>query len=155
MIPRPASHPRTFALAALLTLAPLAPREALADQSFDEEEVNLVLTRATRQAQANCAKVRNAEGRMAGPWGNVTVTVVLNHTSGRIKDVFVDDAFDDTPTGRCVEGAYKLLVVPPWSGKDRTLERLVVLDKPAEAEEEERAAQEKASKKGAPKGKKK
>ena len=147
---------RTIALAPLLALAVSLPRSAHADPSFDEEEVNLVLTRATRQAQANCAKVRNAEGRMAGPWGSVTVTVVLNHASGRIKDVLVDDAFDDTPTGRCVEGAYKLLVIPPWSGKDRTLERLVVLEKPAEAEEEERAAQEKASKRGAAsKGKKK
>jgi hypothetical protein len=144
-----------LALAALAALPLAVSVHARADQSFDEEEVNLVLTRATRQAQANCAKVRNAEGRMAGPWGNVTVTVVLNHASGRIKDVFVDDAFDDTPTGRCVEGAYKLLVVPPWSGKDRTLERLVTLEKPAEAEQEERAAQERASKKGAPKGKKK
>jgi hypothetical protein len=149
--------PRPYALAraALVALALVASSPARADQPFDEEEVGLVLTRATRQAQANCAKVRNGEGRMAGPWGNVTVTVVLNHVSGRIKDVFVDDAFDDTPTGRCVEGAYKLLFVPPWSGKDRTLERLVVLEKPAEAEEEERAAQEKASKKAGPKGKKK
>jgi hypothetical protein len=144
-----------LALAALAALPLAVSVHARADQSFDEEAVNLVLTRATRQAQANCAKVRNAEGRMAGPWGDVTVTVVLNHASGRIKDVFVDDAFDDTPTGRCVEGAYKLLVVPPWSGKDRTLERLVTLEKPAEAEEEERAAKERASKKGAPKGKKK
>jgi hypothetical protein len=149
-------RPPVLALAALAVLPLAVALPARADQPFDEEEVNLVLTRATRQAQANCAKVRNAEGRMAGPWGSVTVTVVLNHTSGRIKDVFVDDSFDDTPTGRCVEGAYKLLVVPPWSGKDRTLERLVVLEKPAEAEEEERAAQEKASKRGAAsKGKKK
>jgi hypothetical protein len=121
---------------------------ALADQTYDEEAVNLVITRATRQAQENCAKTRNAEGRLAGPWGTATVTLVLNHASGRIKDVFVDDAFDDTPTGRCIEGAYKLLIVPPWSGKDRTVERLVVLEKPAEAEEEERAAQKKAAAKG-------
>jgi hypothetical protein len=141
---------------ATLTFAAfLASLTARAEQTFDEEEVNLVLTRAARQAQANCAKARNADGRIAGPWGEVTVTVVLNHASGRLKDVFVDDAFDDTPTGRCVEGAFKLLVVPPWSGKDRTLERLVTLEKPAEADAEERAAQEKASKKGQAKGKKK
>ena len=133
-----------FALASALTLA--AP--ALADQSYDEEAVNLVITRASRQAQENCAKTRNAEGRLAGPWGTATVTIVLNHSSGRVKDVLVDDAFDDTPTGRCIEGAYKLLIVPPWSGKDRAVERLVTLEKPAEAEEEERAAQKKASAKG-------
>lgn len=133
-----------LALASSLTLA--AP--AVADTTYDEEAVNLVITRATRQAQDNCAKTRNAEGRLAGPWGTATVTIVLNHASGRVKDVLVDDAFDDTPTGRCIEGAYKLLIVPPWSGKDRTVERLVSLEKPAEAEEEERAAQKKAASKG-------
>ena len=120
----------------------------MADTSYDEEAVNLVITRATRQAQDNCAKTRNAEGRLAGPWGTATVTIVLNHASGRVKDVLVDDAFDDTPTGRCIEGAYKLLIVPPWSGKDRAVERLVSLEKPAEAEEEERAAQKKSASKG-------
>ena len=89
---------------------------------------------------------------MAGPWGTVKVTLVLNHSSGRVKDVLVDDAFDDTPTGRCVEGAYKLLIVAPWSGKDAVLEREIPLAKPAEAEEEERAAQQK---KAPAKGKKK
>jgi len=137
---------RVLPAALLASLSFTAP--ALADQSFDEEEVSLIVARATRQAQENCSKTRNAEGKLAGPWGQATVTLVLNHASGRIKDVFVDDAFDDTPTGRCVEGAYKLLVVPPWNGKDRTLERVVVLEKPAEADEEEKAAQKKASAKG-------
>ncbi len=134
----------SLALAAALTVT--AP--ALADQSYDEEAVSLVITRATRQAQDNCAKTRNAEGRLAGPWGTATVTLVLNHASGRVKDVFVDDAFDDTPTGRCIEGAYKLLIVPPWTGKDRTVERVVTLEKPPEADDEERAAQKKAGAKG-------
>ena len=144
---RPAPLAFAFVLASLT-----GATSARADQSFDEEGVNLVVARASRQAQDNCAKVRNAEGRMAGPWGTAKVTLVLNHSSGRVRDVLVDDAFDDTPTGRCVEGAYKLLIVAPWSGKDAVLERDITLTKPPEADEEERAAQQK---KAPTKGKKK
>lgn len=127
--------------AAALAFAVALP--AFAEQTFDDEGVNLVVARATRQAQENCAKTRNAEGKLAGPWGTTKLTLALNHSTGRVKDVFVDEAFDDTPTGRCIEGAFKLLIVSPWSGKDVTIDRNITLNKPSEADEEERAAQHK------------
>ncbi len=140
-------RPRTQATA-VLVFATLGTSPVLADQPFDDEAVTALLTRATRQAQENCTKVRNAEGKLAGPWGTATVTIVLGHASGRVRELTLDETFDDTPPGRCIEGAYKLLMVPPWTGRDKTVERAIVLEKPPEAEAEERAAQKKANAKG-------
>ncbi len=144
-----------LALTAALTVALTVATGARADQSYDEEGVNLVIARASRQAQENCAKTRGPDGRFAGPWGTVKLTVVLSHGSGRVKDVFVDDAFDETATGRCVENAFKTLIVGPWSGKDVTIEREVALPKPPEAVEEERSAAKRGADKTQVKGKKK
>lgn len=91
--------------------------------SFDKAQTQVSINRGARQA-GECAKIHTE-----GPFGDFTAKVIID-PSGKVKDAQLPAPFDGTPIGKCVETAFEHEVIPPWNGKEETLEGKVSLKKP-------------------------
>ena len=91
--------------------------------SFDKVQTQVSINRGARQA-TECAKIHTE-----GPFGTFTMKVIID-PSGKVKDAQPPAPFAGTPIGKCVESAFEHELIPPWDGKDETLESTVTLKKP-------------------------
>jgi hypothetical protein len=100
---------------------------------YDKEATEMVLKRAGRQVKDNCGMTRDDEGKLSGPWGKVTIQVMLGR-NGHSKGVTVPQPFDGKPTGKCIVQAFSNLTFPPWGGQDTQVDwEVEVVQPPAAA----------------------
>lgn len=99
---------------------------------YDKENTDVVLARAERSVKANCGASADDEGKATGPWGKLTIQVLLGH-NGRTKNVTVPEPYANTPSGKCIVQAFSGLTFPPWNGQDTQVDWEVELVKPADA----------------------
>jgi hypothetical protein len=100
---------------------------------YDKENTDVVLARAGRSVKDNCGHSANDEGKVAGPWGKVTIQVLLGH-NGHSKSVVVPEPNAATPSGKCIMQAFSNLTFPPWNGQDTQVDWEVELVKPPAGE---------------------
>lgn len=100
---------------------------------YDKENTDVVLARAGRQVKDNCGQAAGEDGKATGPWGKVTIQVLLGH-NGHSKNVVVPEPNASTPSGRCITQAFSTLTFPPWNGQDTQVDWEVELVKPNGAE---------------------
>lgn len=96
---------------------------------YDKEATDQVLTRAAKQVKEHCGKATDDNGKASGPFGKVTLAIVLGH-NGHTKSLTLPPNFDGKPTGKCVNQAFGNLVFPPWAGADATIEWDIELVQP-------------------------
>jgi hypothetical protein len=96
---------------------------------YDKEATDVPLKRAARQAKDNCGHAKDESGKATGPWGKVTIQVMLGH-NGHSKEVTVPAPYADKPVGRCIEMAFTNLTFPPWAGADTQVTQEVELVEP-------------------------
>ena len=99
---------------------------------YDKEDTDIVLARASRQVKVNCGLAAGADGKATGPWGKLTIQVLLGH-NGHSKSVVVPEPNASTPSGRCITQAFSTLTFPPWNGQDTQIDWEVELVEPAGA----------------------
>lgn len=100
--------------------------------SYDKENTEVVLSRAARQVKANCGATKDEDGKMIGPWGKVTIKVMLGR-NGHTKAVTVPAPYDAKPVGKCISNAFSILAFPPWAGADTEVDWEVELVEPPKA----------------------
>ncbi len=105
-----------------------SPPQRRSDQ-YDKEHTDIVLSRAIRQVKANCGLATDETGKPAGPWGKVTISVMLGH-NGHSKGATVPAPYDGTPPGRCIAHAFSTLTFPPWGGADTPVDVELELPRP-------------------------
>jgi hypothetical protein len=108
---------------------PVAEAPKQRSDQYDKEHTDIVLNRSARQVKANCGQATDDNGKAAGPFGKVTINVMLGH-NGRSKGVTVPAPFDGTPPGRCITQAFSNLTFPPWGGADTPVDIEVEVVKP-------------------------
>lgn len=96
---------------------------------YDKEGTEIVLKRAARQVKDNCGATKDDSGKATGPWGKVTIQVVLGH-NGHSKGTTVPPPYAGKPVARCIEKAFSLLTFAPWGGSDTTVDWEVELVQP-------------------------
>lgn len=87
------------------------------NDTYDKEQTEIVLNRATRLVNDNCGLTKDPDGKATGPWGQVTIKLTLGH-NGHMKAVKVPSPYDGKPVGSCIVKAFENLVFPPWAGAD-------------------------------------
>ncbi len=92
-------------------------------------EAEIALKRAARQANGNCGGAKDADGKAPGPFGKSMVTVTLGR-NGHSKSATVDSSLDGKPAGNCVVQAFSNLTYAPWAGADQTVQWEVDLVQP-------------------------
>lgn len=97
---------------------------------YDKEATEVVLKRAARQVKENCGATKSESGKAEGPWGKVTIDVLLGR-NGHSKDTTVPAPYGDKPVGKCIQNAFANMHFPPWSGQDTTIQWEVELVDPA------------------------
>ena len=102
---------------------------------YDKEATEIPLGRATRQVKANCGAAKDDSGKATGPWGKVTIQIMLGH-NGHSKEVTVPAPYADKPVGKCIEKAFTNLTFPPWAGADTQISREVELVEPGKEKKE-------------------
>jgi hypothetical protein len=108
--------------------APKPPPGQRHDQ-YDKEATEVTLKRATRQVRDNCGHAKDDDGKATGPWGKMTITLVLG-PNGHMKSVTVPPPYEGKPVGNCIAKAFDNLSFPPWAGQETTLEWEVEVVKP-------------------------
>lgn len=96
---------------------------------YDKEATDIPLKRAARQVKENCGAAKDESGKATGPWGKVTIQIMLGH-NGHSKEVTIPAPFNDKPVGRCIEKAFTNLTFPPWGGADTQIDQEVELVEP-------------------------
>jgi len=96
---------------------------------YDKENTDVVLARAARSVKDNCGQSANEDGKAVGPWGKVTIQVLLGH-NGHTKNVTVPEPNASSPSGKCILQAFSGLTFPPWNGQDTQVDWEVELVKP-------------------------
>ena len=114
---------------AILLAATAVTTAALASDTYDKEQTEVALARASRQVHDNCGMATNEDGVRSGPWCKTNVTVTLGH-NGHSKGVTIPDPFNGKPTGNCAVKAFSNLTFPPWSGPDTSVDWPVEIPKP-------------------------
>jgi hypothetical protein len=94
---------------------------AMASDTYDKEETEIVLKRAARQVKDNCGAAKDENGKATGPFGKTSVSVTLGH-NGHTRTVTIPAPFEGKPTGKCATQAFANLMFPPWSGPDVVVE---------------------------------
>ncbi len=121
------------------TAAPPAPAPAASASggggaksanTYDKEHTEVVLKRAARSVKDSCGEAKDESGVATGPWGKVTVQVMLGR-NGRSKGVTIPASHADKPVGRCMTNAFTNLTFPPWAGEDTQVDWEVELTPPA------------------------
>lgn len=96
---------------------------------YDKEATEVVLKRSARQVKENCGAAKDEDGKATGPWGKVTIQVMLG-ANGHSKSVTVPSPYSDKPVGKCIEKAFTNLTFPPWAGSDTQVDWEVELVEP-------------------------
>lgn len=96
---------------------------------YDKEATEVVLKRSSRQVKDNCGAAKDENGKATGPWGKVTLQIVLGH-NGHSKNVTVPASHQGKPVGNCIEKAFTNLSFPPWAGPDTQIDWEVELVQP-------------------------
>lgn len=96
---------------------------------YDKEATDIPLKRAARQVKDNCGAAKDDNGKATGPWGKVTIQVMLGH-NGHSKEVTVPQPYAEKPVGKCIEKAFTNLTFPPWAGADTQIDQEVELVEP-------------------------
>ena len=97
---------------------------------YDKENTDVVLKRAGRSAKDSCGDAKDDSGAATGPWGKVTIQVMLGR-NGHSKAVTVPASHAEKPVGRCIVNAFSNLTFPPWAGQDTQVDWEVELVQPA------------------------
>jgi hypothetical protein len=92
-------------------------QETRSQSKYDKESTDVVLGRAARQAKGNCGAAKDDDGKMTGPWGKMTIKVLLGR-NGHTRTVTVPSPYEGKPVGKCIANAFSILQFPPWSGQD-------------------------------------
>lgn len=104
-----------------------APR--VRTDQYDKEATDRELKRSARQVKDHCGAAKDENGKASGPWGKVTLQIVLGH-NGHSKTVTVPAPYQGKPVGNCIEKAFTNLVFPPWGGADTQIDWEVELVQP-------------------------
>ena len=96
---------------------------------YDKEATDIPLKRAARQVKDNCGQAKDDSGKATGPWGKVTIQVMLGH-NGHSKEVTIPAPYSEKAVGRCIEMAFTNLTFPPWGGADTQISQEVELVEP-------------------------
>ena len=112
------------------TPPPAATPAGTSKNTYDKDGTEVALKRASRAVKDSCGDARDESGAATGPWGKVTIHLVLGR-AGRVKEVTVPASHADKPAGRCISNAFSGLVFPPWAGDDTPLDWEVELVQPA------------------------
>jgi hypothetical protein len=96
---------------------------------YDKEATDIPLKRAARQVKDNCGQAKDDNGKATGPWGKVTIQIMLGH-NGHSKEVTVPSPYAEKPVGKCIEKAFTNLTFPPWAGADTQISQEVELVEP-------------------------
>ncbi|MBX3226325.1 MAG: hypothetical protein KIT84_42920 [Labilithrix sp.] len=109
----------------------IAPNEQPSRRTdqYDKEGTEVALKRAARQVKDNCGQAKDENGKAVGPWGNVTIQVMLG-SNGRSKGVTVPQPYAGKPVGTCIERSFTGLQFPPWAGSDTQVDWEVELVEP-------------------------
>ena len=99
---------------------------------YDKEQTEIALKRAARQVKDNCGHAKEDTGKASGPWGKVSVSVVLGH-NGHSKGATIPGPYEGKAVGRCAVQAFTNLVFPPWGGADTTVDWEVEIVQPGSA----------------------
>lgn len=97
---------------------------------YDKEATDVVLKRSARLVHDNCGAAKDENGKATGPWGKLTVQVLLA-PNGHGKGVTVPEPYAGKPVGNCIEKAFANLTFPPWSGTEAQVPWDVELLNPA------------------------
>lgn len=112
--------------------APKLPTDSTPPKSanvYDKEATEVVLKRAARSVKDSCGDAKDENGLASGPWGKVTIQVMLGR-NGHSKDVTVPGSHADKASGRCIVNAFSNLHFPPWAGQDTQIDWEVELVQP-------------------------
>ncbi|HRG96160.1 MAG TPA: hypothetical protein PLR99_07930 [Polyangiaceae bacterium] len=112
------------------TPSPAATPAGRSKNTYDKDGTEVALKRAARAVKDSCGDARDESGVATGPWGKLTIQVVLGH-AGRVKEVTVPASHADKPAGRCISNAFSGLIFPPWAGEDTPIDWEVELMQPA------------------------
>jgi hypothetical protein len=96
---------------------------------YDKEGTEVALKRSARQVKDNCGQAKDENGKATGPWGKVTIQVMLG-SNGHSKGVTVPAPYQGKPVGNCIEKAFTNLSFPPWAGSDTQVDWEVELVDP-------------------------
>jgi hypothetical protein len=96
---------------------------------YDKEATDIPLKRAARQVKDNCGQAKDDNGKATGPWGKVTIQIMLGH-NGHSKEVTIPAPYAEKAVGRCIEKAFTNLTFPPWAGADTQITQDVELVEP-------------------------
>lgn len=102
---------------------------AFAGDHYDKEATEVILNRTSRLVKDNCGHAKDEDGKAAGPWGKVSLSVTLGH-NGHTRSVTIPEPFDGKPTGKCAVRAFSNLTFPPWTGPDETLDWPIEIPQP-------------------------
>lgn len=97
---------------------------------YDKENTEVVLKRAGRSVKESCGEAKDDNGLASGPWGKVTIQVMLGR-NGHSKGVVVPASHAEKPVGRCIVNAFSNLAFPPWAGQDTQVDWEIELVQPA------------------------
>jgi hypothetical protein len=90
--------------------------------TYDRDAVDAELKRAGRQVKSNCGAATDENGEATGPWGKVTVSVVLGR-NGHVKGASVPPPYDGKSVGVCVVRAFEKIQFPPYAAaEDKTVQ---------------------------------
>jgi hypothetical protein len=92
-------------------------QDTRSQSKYDKESTDVVLGRAARQAKGNCGAAKDDDGKMTGPWGKMTIKVLLGR-NGHTRSVTVPSPYEGKAVGKCIANAFSILQFPPWSGQD-------------------------------------
>jgi predicted small lipoprotein YifL len=110
--------------------APIVNEKPTRSQSsYDKENTDPMLVRSAKQVKANCGASKDEDGKAPGPWGKVSIKVMLGH-NGHVKNVTVPAPFDAKPAGKCIVNAFSFIQFPPWAGSDTEVDWEVELVAP-------------------------
>jgi hypothetical protein len=103
---------------------------AAGSSTYDRDAVDAELKRAGRQVKSNCGSATDESGEANGPWGRLTVSVVLGR-NGHVKGASVPPPYDGKPVGDCIAHAFEKIQFPPYAGsEDKTVQWDVILVAP-------------------------
>jgi hypothetical protein len=124
--------PQPTATATSTGAAPVQEATARRNDQYDKDATEVVLKRAGRQVKDNCGAAKDDDGKASGPWGKVTIQVVLGR-NGHSKGVTVPAPFDGKASGKCIVQAFSNLTFPPWAGTDTPVDWEVEVAQPGGA----------------------
>jgi hypothetical protein len=97
--------------------------------AYDKQQVDILMGNKAKLVKANCGSSKDDNGQATGPWGKVSIRVMLGAV-GHEKSVYVPPPHDSKPVGKCIIKAFTNLSFSPWEGADTEIDWDVELEKP-------------------------